>query len=283
MKNALRALIDQAMQNSSNITEFLTQCEKLGVDVIPHIQGSRISGLIYRYKKTKMKGSDLGKKYAWAGLQELIKYRPDIDFIALRKRARAEENKHPSIELPNTVNATQRREFKRMILSDDYRRVLARVYGADLLDTKTKGDNLEIELKQGKILDSGEKITVENMNAANSAIILVKLAIAKGWEGIVLTGSDEFVKKAMIEAIKHDLEITPKDEQQKIWLDEIRATLNPSVGNSNLMSTAHGVQANINLPKLNPLKIGEWSNQQNKKSKKDEETERLAKKYKFGG
>jgi len=136
-------------------------------------------------------------------------------------------------------------------------------------------------LKQGKIVDSGEKITVENMDTANSAIMLVKLAIAKGWEGIVLTGSEEFVKKAMLEAIKHDLEITPKDEQQKLWLDEIRATLNLGAAN-NIKPALLNDQANNHLPKLNPLKIGEWSNQQNKKSKKDEETERLAKKYKFG-
>jgi hypothetical protein len=280
MKNAIRALIDQAIQNSSNVTEFINECEKLGVNVIPHIQGSRISGLIYEWKKSRMKSSDLGKKYAWAGIQEAIKYRPDIDFLALRKRAKIEEKKHPSIELPDFVTSAYRREYKRMILSDDYRRVLARVYGSDLLNTQTKGNNLEIELKQGKILDSGEKITVENMDTNHSAIMLIKLAIAKGWNGIVLTGNEDFVKKAMQEAIKQGLEITAKDEQQQLWLNEIRAALNPNVAN-NVKPAMLNNQAINQIPTLNPLKIGDWTNNQDKNNKNDEEgKEKLRKKFK---
>ncbi len=280
MKNELRALIDQAIKNSNDFKDFLIQCEKLGINIIPHIQKGYISGISYEWKKSKMKGSDLGKKYAWAGIQEAIKYRPDIDFIALRKRAKIEEKKHPSIELPDFVNSAYRREYKRMILSDDYRRVLARVYGSDLLNTQTKGNNLEIELKQGTIIDSGEKITIEHMDTTNSAIMLIKLAIAKGWDCIVLNGCEEFVKKAMQEAIKQGLEITAKDEQQQIWLNEIRATLNPNVAN-NVKPAMLNNQAINQPPKLNPLKIGDWTNNQDKNNKNDEDgKEKQRKKFK---
>lgn len=284
MKQEMRNIIEDAINSSSNITEFIAHIQKLGITVCPHIQGSRISGLIYEWKarKAKFKGSDLGKKYTWAGIQEHVQYRPDLDFIPLNKLKREYENNHPSIELPESVPSAYRREYKRNILENDYRRILARIFEADLIAIQSKGENLEIELVHGRIIDSGEKITVDGMEHPHSAIQLVKLAKAKGWDGIVLTGSKDFVFLAMQEAIKADLPITPKDEFQKQLLAEAKATLN-QISNPQIQPAVSPNQLSHYIPTLTPLKVGEWSNIQDQKRKKEEEEKKKnKKKYGYG-
>ena len=277
MKQELRNLIDEAIQSSNSVSQFLAYLEKIGIFVHPHIQGGRISGLIYEWKtkKAKFKGSDLGKKYTWQGIQNEVPYRPDIDFIALNKRKRAEEANHPSIELPDSVNSAYRREYRRMILDDDYRRVLVRVFGRDLLSTQKKGDTLEIELKQGRIIDTGESISADSMNDLQASQALVKLAKEKGWDSIALSGSAEFVRMAMQEAIRNDLPVEPKDEKQEQILNEVLAKLNNA-------PTPQSVSPNhspFELPKLTPLKVGEWTT---KNRKDDEEEQKQKKKFKYG-
>lgn len=266
MKQEIRSLIDEAINSSSNITEFLAKCEKLGIMVHPHIQGASISGLVYewRAKKAKFKGSDLGKKYTWAGIQEYVQYRPDIDFIALNKRKRAEEASHPAIALPETVSSAERREYRRMILDDDYRRVLVRIFGRDLLSTQKKNDSLEIELKQGRILDTGESISADKMDNATSAVMLAKLAKEKGWDTVVVSGSNEFVRLAMREALKLELPIEPKDKAQAHMLAEITAELR------NPQPSMSPNRPGFALPTLNPMNLAEL----NRKQKEEEEQKR---------
>lgn len=280
MKKELSDLLDQAIANSQDITDFLAQCEKLGILVCPHIQNGRISGLIYQFRKAKMKASDLGKKYTWPELIKLVPY-TDRDMIALNKRKREEEENNFSVTLPEDVPAPYLREFRRMILGDEYTKMLANLFGQDLIDAKKKGDNLEIELTHGKIIDSGISISTENMDAQMSAIHLIKLAQAKGWDGIVLSGSNDFVRYAMQEAIKLNLPVSPKDDKQKMLLEEAQAALNIAkrqIAEAEIKED----QSGSHLPKLSPLKVGEWTNLQKQKNKKDEEEEKRKKKFKYG-
>lgn len=266
MKQEIRSLIDEAIESSSNITEFLAKVSRLGITVCPHIQGSRISGLIYEWKarKAKFKGSDLGKKYTWAGIQEHVQYRPDLDFIALNKLKRAEEASHPAISLPETVSSAERREFRRMILDEEYIRFLRSIFGSDLLTTQKKNDTLEIELKQGRILDTGETISADKMDNATSAVMLARLAKEKGWDTVVVSGSNEFVRLAMREALKLDLPIEPKDEAQAQILAEIMAEFR------NPQPTTSPNRPGFALPTLNPMNLAEL----NRKHKEEEEQKR---------
>lgn len=281
MKKQISDLLDEAINNSHDITDFLTQCEKLGILVCPHIQNGKVRGLIYKFRKAKMKASDLGKKYQWENLIQVVPY-TDVDMIALNKRKRAEEENNFEVTLPEDVPTAYLREYRRMILGDEYTKMLAKLFGQDLIDAKKKGDNLEIELTHGKIIDTGVSISSENMDAKMSAMHLIKLAQAKGWESIVLNGNNDFVRYAMQEAIQIGLPVTLKDDKQKMLMEEAKAALAIS-RRQNTSPEIKEDQSGSHLPKLNPLKVGEWANYQNKKNKKDDETEKRRKKFKYGG
>lgn len=69
-KIALQNLVDKALHNQPDYAEFTRRLEKSGVDALPNVAGTgRISGISYRHNDIIMKGSDLGKGYSWAGLQ----------------------------------------------------------------------------------------------------------------------------------------------------------------------------------------------------------------------
>jgi hypothetical protein len=112
-------------------------------------------------------------------------------------------------------------------------------------------------------------LTAHEMNHENSAKFLVKLAKEKGWDSISLTGSNEFLRMAMLEAIKLELPISPKDEKQELLLREVQASMN-NLPNS-IQQNSNQPDSPFELPKLTPLKVGQWSSQQEQKSKEDEE------------
>ncbi len=281
MKKELTDLIDQAIADSHDITDFIANLERLGILLCPHIQNGRVKGLIYKWRQAKMKASDLGKKYQWENLIQAVPY-TDRDMIALNKRKRAEEKSSFTVALPEDVPPAYVREYRRMLLGDDYRKMLADLYGQELVDAKPKGKNLEIQLKQGKIIDAGESISVEDMEARVAAENMVKLAKAKGWNSIVISGSDDFIRHAMQEAIKSDMPVSPTDDKQRMLLEEAKAAL-AIAKRQNAQQEIREDQTGFELPKLNPLKIGEWTSYQDKKKKKDaEEAERLKKKKRYG-
>ena len=93
MKNELRTQIEEAIGASSNTKQFIEECQKREIYPLPHIQGKRMSGIAYRYKKQRIKGSDLGKRFAWQFLSIALNYNSDSDFdFLLAAKEEEEEN-----------------------------------------------------------------------------------------------------------------------------------------------------------------------------------------------
>ena len=81
-RQQLQALCDGAAQECASFTTYVERLEAVGVDVIPTVQqhGAKLSGLQYSLNGVTMKGSDLGKAYAAAGIQKRgISYEQDRD------------------------------------------------------------------------------------------------------------------------------------------------------------------------------------------------------------
>ena len=81
-RQQLQTLCDGAAQECDSFTTYVERLEAVGVDVIPTVQqhGAKLSGLQYRLDGVTMKGSDLGKAYAAAGIQHRgIRYEQDRD------------------------------------------------------------------------------------------------------------------------------------------------------------------------------------------------------------
>jgi hypothetical protein len=88
IRDQLQRLCDGAAKDCRSFTEYVDRLEAVGVDVIPTVQlgGAKLSGIQYRLDDVLMKGSDLGKAYAAAGIQKRgITYEQDRDFAAVER------------------------------------------------------------------------------------------------------------------------------------------------------------------------------------------------------
>ena len=103
-RHQLQALCDGAAQDCASFTAYQERLDAVGVEIIPTVQrqGAKLSGLQYCLDGVTMKGSDLGKAYAAAGIQKRgISYEQDRDRAAVdrcRDRAAARRDREPDRE-----------------------------------------------------------------------------------------------------------------------------------------------------------------------------------------
>ena len=107
-RHQLQVLCDDAAQGCDNFTAYQERLDAVGVAIIPTVQrdGAVLSGLQYRLDGVTMKGSDLGKAYAAAGIQKRgISYEQDRDSAAVdRCRARAADRGAPAPDRDRAVD-----------------------------------------------------------------------------------------------------------------------------------------------------------------------------------
>lgn len=87
-RDQLQRLCDGAAKDCRSFTEYVERLEAVGVEVIPTVQqgGAKLSGIQYRLDGVVMKGSDLGKAYAAAGIQKRgVTYEQDRDLAAVER------------------------------------------------------------------------------------------------------------------------------------------------------------------------------------------------------
>jgi hypothetical protein len=88
IRDQLQRLCDGAAKDCRSFTEYVERLEAVGVEVIPTVQqgGAKLSGIQYRLDGVVMKGSDLGKAYAAAGIQKRgVTYEQDRDLAAVER------------------------------------------------------------------------------------------------------------------------------------------------------------------------------------------------------
>ena len=89
----LKLLCDVSARDCSSFTEYASRLAMSGVELIPTVQqqGAQLTGLSYSIDGETIKGSDLGKAYAAAGIQARgISYEQDRDYESVEYyRARA--------------------------------------------------------------------------------------------------------------------------------------------------------------------------------------------------
>jgi hypothetical protein len=88
IRDQLQRLCDGAAKDCRSFTEYVERLEAVGVEVIPTVQqdGAKLSGIQYRLDGVVMKGSDLGKSYAAAGIQKRgVTYEQDRDLAAVER------------------------------------------------------------------------------------------------------------------------------------------------------------------------------------------------------
>lgn len=111
-RQQLQQLCDAAAKGCGSFTEYVERLEAVGVEVIPTVQqgGAKLSGIQYRLDGVVMKGSDLGKSYAAAGIQKRgVTYDKDRDLAAV-ERCREREARRAFGDPDRELEASQASE-----------------------------------------------------------------------------------------------------------------------------------------------------------------------------
>lgn len=105
----LQELCDIAAKNCKTFTEYQKRLEAAGVEILPVVQlnGTKLSGVSYKYKDFIVKGSSLGRRYAAAGIQKRgISYDFERDFETVERILKSEESRKAAPETSPPPEAT---------------------------------------------------------------------------------------------------------------------------------------------------------------------------------
>ena len=122
------------------------------------------------------------------------------------------------IEPAGAINDNQRRDYKREILEREYQQLIRDTFAAQVRFVRSSGTRLVLHFHNGgRVVDSGDKVTAHAMPTTQAAEACIELAILKGWESVVLTGNDEFLREAFTLALTKGLAVEPKPDQLVVF------------------------------------------------------------------
>uniref|UniRef100_UPI001F30C61B DNA-primase RepB domain-containing protein n=1 Tax=Cronobacter dublinensis TaxID=413497 RepID=UPI001F30C61B len=87
---ALQNILNEALTDKLDVFAFIDRCEAAGATVIPNVASTgRLNGFAFEYGGIKFKGSDLGAKYTYKNLKEVVIYEQDRQSAELIAAAQA--------------------------------------------------------------------------------------------------------------------------------------------------------------------------------------------------
>lgn len=135
----------------------------------------------------------------------------------------------PSIGPVGTPDIKTVRNWRREMLSDEYRRAVDDLFLDQLRYVRKSTKALTLYFRDGsRLYDTGDRITAYACpDHGVAAARLMEVAILRGWDqqGIALSGSDEFLRAAMLLAIQKNINVVPTGSHQIALLAEIRKSL----------------------------------------------------------
>lgn len=130
------------------------------------------------------------------------------------------------IELADGLPDKQRRNLKRFIREDEYEKLVEPLIGICFKSVKRYNTvNLIYLQPTGYLRDKGDSISAKDVEDELAAELMINLAHSRGWNSIKLTGSDIFLRKAILLSVQKGLQVIPRDEHQRKILDEILRTI----------------------------------------------------------
>lgn len=182
----LQSLIDTATANKPTFANFVERMTGAGVSILPSGKTGVAQGISFEYEGQPFKGSDLGKSYAWKGLQARIDYDPEqdqkiIDALRLKVTFVKDQEKN---EILSSLNPMP-------YFGKHYRNTL------NLAFTKEGSTYLWKNRTVPAFIDLGDKIKLKSKTdtAVKGAL---QLALEKWGKNINVTGSDDYCRKAWL-------------------------------------------------------------------------------------
>lgn len=190
-RQRLQMLIDEALKRNPNATQFAQFLTGKGVKVIANIAATgKMNGFSFSLDGVAFSGSKLGDKYKWSSLLKRgLTFDPAGDVTGLSAFKSKSE-----IETDQSTDT----------IEGSYT-----FYLIKFLNQKRCQNGVEYRWQNGSaaFFDRGSAVQIIGNSTAAKIKAMVELAHQKGWKAIKLTGSAEFKKIAINEAIRSGIRI----------------------------------------------------------------------------
>jgi hypothetical protein len=203
----LQSLIDTATADKPTFADFVERLTGAGVSILPSGKTGAVQGISFEHEGQPFKGSDLGRSYAWKGLQARIDYDPArdqkiIDGLRLKAASVAAQEKNELLPSLNPVP----------YIGKHYRNTL------DLAFTKEGNIYLWKNRSVPAFIDHGDKIQLKSKTDTAIKGVL-QLAREKWGKNITVSGSDDYCRRAWLLGSSMGLNIagyqpTPEDQKE---------------------------------------------------------------------
>jgi len=184
-KMALQDAIDAALVEAKTLAEFLDKIQAAGIEA--QLNRSKttgyVSGISYRKGDFIMKGSALGKRYAWKALADRFN---TVDYRDLDRMERERDREQIVIECKAKAEP-KRKQYKKTLE----------------LCFKSEPEGVFSWNRSGRVafIDEGNRISLESENRTALRAAL-QLAKSKGWTQVIVSGSAGFQLAAQVMAEK---------------------------------------------------------------------------------
>lgn len=185
-----RSLKDQGVDQIPTV-HVGANCHAMGKRGIPSIR-KEVNKIIKEKNMSNEKNKQFIASLKLEGEAELIQ----------EEIVQAKKSKHLFL---NPTDSNNSKKYREAIFARTYIPILLEIFadyctGVDEIETDI-GTCFRINLNGGgKVYDYGSQVKVAN-GTEEEVKVAIKLALEKGWQGIHLTGSDEFKSKVFVEAV----------------------------------------------------------------------------------
>lgn len=182
----LQALIDAATIDKPGFADFIDRMTCAGVSIMPSGKTGAAQGISFAFGGQPFKGSDLGKSYAWKGLQARIDYSLErdqkiINDLRLKVAYLADQKKNEILPSLNSIPHTGKK----------YRNTL------DLAFDRQGNTYLWKNSATPAFVDHGDKISIKS-NSDTGIKAALQLSCDKWGGNIEVSGSEDYRRKAWL-------------------------------------------------------------------------------------
>lgn len=199
-RQRLQQLIDDAILERPSAIKFAEKLELAGVKVRANIASTgKMNGFSFVLDGVQFSGSQLGDKYKWS---------------SLLKRGLTFDSVTDTIGLERFKPAAN-------IESDQTDDEIIGQYSCHLikfLNQKIKKNGVEYNWQNGSpaLFDAGSSVKIIGKSSDAKIKAMFELAEQKGWKLVSLTGSADFKKRAVVEAVRRGITISNPELQEFI-------------------------------------------------------------------
>ncbi len=227
-KNNLTNELDKVFARAKTIKNLVPCLNDSHITFKPTIDDAgKVIGLSYKYQGKWIKASRLGADYQWPAIStQYGLYTNHISSSLLGQVSQQSDILDNQVSNLDTDDKL-RKQRRRNVMDPLYIENVWKIFDDEITKVDVGDGSLTLTFESGgKMIDEGESIYCTEMDDAESADKMIKLALSKNWKKIELRGNDNFLRLAMEKAIKTGIEVSPINDKQAKILAEVKLKIN---------------------------------------------------------